>query len=96
MRNLSSAAVLFSGPHCGVCHAIAPRIHSLLETRFPKMALIHVDIEAQPEAARLFEVTAIPTLIVFFEGREHHRLVRVFGVDEAGGAIERPYALRYP
>jgi thiol-disulfide isomerase/thioredoxin len=95
LAHLPAAAVLFSGPTCSICHAVAPRLRELFETEFPKLAYLHVDIDRLPDAAVRYRATALPTLLLFFEGKEHHRFVRVFGMAEVRQAIARPYELLF-
>jgi len=52
---------------CAPCRAFAP-VYERVSERHPDVAFTKVDIEAEPQLARAFEVRAIPTLIVFRDG----------------------------
>ncbi len=52
-------------------------------------------IDDAPELADRFLVTAVPTVIGYFAGREHVRKVRVFGIEELAEALARPYSLMF-
>ncbi len=95
LTELPAAAVLFSGPGCAICHALKPKLETLLEEEFPRLSLLSVDIHQAPEAAAKYMVFTIPTLLLFFDGRESARFVRAFGMDEVRGALERPYGLLF-
>jgi len=83
----------FSGPNCGVCHALWPRIEALLEAEFPRVARQRVDIAVSPDIAAEFGVFSIPVAIFFFDGRETSRFVRNFSPAQVREALERPYGL---
>ena len=92
----SEAALLYATTSgCGVCVALKPKVRDLLENRFPQMAFIEVELDATPELGRRYSLTAVPTVIVFFQSKEHVRKARVFGLEELADAIERPYRLLF-
>lgn len=82
----------FSTPDCGVCRVLKPRILELLAARFPRIASVHVDCAALPEAAAQFSVFNVPTVLAYFDGREWARKTRSFGLEELAEALARPYA----
>ncbi len=85
--------VYFTEPSCQVGAAVEQKALTLVTEEFPRLDVVHVDTVAVPEAAGQFGVLTIPTLILFFAGRETQRFVRTFGIDQVRQAIERPYAL---
>lgn len=91
------AAVLayFTGPDCGVCTVVKPKVVSLLEMRFPKIVFCIIDCEAQAEVAGQFGVHSVPTLVLFFDGKETRRVARSFSIGELEQAIERTYHLLF-
>jgi len=52
---------------CGPCRAFAP-VYEAASGRYPDAVFGKVDTEAQPELAAAFEISAIPTLMVFRDG----------------------------
>ena len=94
-RQQAAVLAYFTGPGCGVCTAVKPKILSLLESRFPKMAFCTIDCEAQTEVAGQFGVHSVPTLILFFDGKETHRFSRNFSIGELEQTIERTYHLLF-
>ena len=85
----------FTGPNCNVCKVIKPKILALLEYNFPRIEFCYVDCDAQPQAAGQYGVLSIPTVILFFDGKETTRLVRTFSMGELEQAITRPYELLF-
>jgi hypothetical protein len=67
----------------------------MLEQRFPKMDFIDIEMDVVPGAGQEFEVFSVPTVIGFFNGREHVRKVRVFGLEELAEALSRPYEILF-
>ena len=83
----------FSGEHCNVCKAIYPKIESLVNEKFPKIKLIKLLNEKSPEVFGQNQVFSIPTIIVYFEGKEFIRKIRNFSINELEQEISKPYKL---
>jgi thiol-disulfide isomerase/thioredoxin len=86
-------AVYFSAPDCSVCQALKPKLFALLQQRFPRLVLGEVDCADSPELAAQQMVFTIPTLIVYFDGREGIRKVRSFSLGGLAGELARPYGM---
>lgn len=92
--NLEKAvAVYFSAPNCSVCHALKPKVEALFLTHFPAVKFIHVEIDKSPDISGVFGVFSAPTLLVYFEGKEFLRKVRLMSIQELQDKIERPYKM---
>ena len=87
------AAVYFSQPDCGVCEALKPKLMAMLHERFPELAIGEVDCSRHRALAAQHGVFTVPTLIVFFGGREGLRKARAFSLGEVAAELERPYRL---
>ena len=83
----------FSAPTCNVCHALKPKLLEAIETNFKEFKIISVDISLEQEIAAHYSVFAIPTVLVFLDGREFLRKSRHMSVDEVVRAIQRPYEI---
>lgn len=83
----------FSTETCNVCKVLKPKVVELIEGGFPKIKTVYVQTDKIPEAAAQNQVFAVPTILVFFEGREYIRKSRNIGIDELRHDIERPYSL---
>lgn len=83
----------FSAPTCNVCHALKPKLVDAVTSEFPNFAIESIDISETPEIASHFTVFTIPTVLVFFEGREFLRKSRHMSIAEVTDAIRRPYNL---
>ena len=85
----------FSTPECRVCKVLRPRVEAMLAEHYPNMRFVYVDCAATPETAAQHDVLTVPTVVAWFGGGEVFRKVRHFGVEELGGALERPYGLLF-
>ena len=63
---------------CGPCLALAPVLEKVVEQHAGDVELVKVDVDAQPELARRFDVSGIPAVKAFRGGRV---------VDEFTGAL---------
>ncbi len=83
--------VYFSHDDCNVCKVLKPKVKELLEDEFPGMKFVYLNTMKQPDDAAYKQVFAVPTLLVFFEGKEYFRFSRNFSMRELENAIQRPY-----
>jgi len=86
-------ALYFSAPTCNVCHALKPKLLAAFEENFPQLQIISVDISETPEIAAHFSVFAIPTLLIYLDGKEFLRKSRHMSVGEVVNEIKRPYGM---
>jgi thioredoxin len=59
---------------CGPCKMMGPVLHSLAQEWKERIKVIKVNTETKPELSMQYNITAIPTMILFKNGREVHRL----------------------
>jgi len=83
--------VYFSAPTCNVCHGLKPKLMEALDTSFKEFKVESVDISVEEDIAPHFGVFAIPTVLVFLDGKEFLRKSRHMSVDEVISEIKRPY-----
>ena len=83
----------FSNETCNVCKVLKPKVGELIQARFPKIKLVYVQTDKLPEVAAQHQIFAVPTLVIYFEGREYIRKSRNIGIAELEREIDRPYSL---
>ncbi len=83
----------FSAPTCNVCHALKPKLFDAIETNFKEFKIISIDVSIEQDIAAHYSVFAIPTVLVFLDGREFLRKSRHMSVDEVVREIRRPYEI---
>lgn len=82
----ASDAVLveFSSEHCPPCRAMQPIVSELIARGVP---VRQVDVQAEPQLTRRFEVRSTPTYIVLRDGREVTRLKGTQSVSQLRAAL---------
>ncbi|OHD98774.1 MAG: thiol reductase thioredoxin [Sulfurimonas sp. RIFCSPHIGHO2_12_FULL_36_9] len=83
----------FSAPTCNVCHALKPKLLEAIECNFKEFEVLSIDTSLEQESAAYFSVFAIPTVLVFLDGKEFLRKSRHMSVDEVVLEIKRPYEI---
>lgn len=83
----------FSAPTCNVCHALKPKLLEAIDNNFGKFEVVSIDTSIDQEIAAHFSVFAIPTVLVFLDGREFLRKSRHMSIDEVVREIQRPYEI---
>jgi thioredoxin-like negative regulator of GroEL len=85
----------FSTTECNVCKVLKPKVMELVLSEFFQISLVYVETNLQPEVAAQNRIFAVPTLLVFFDGKEYIRKSRNFGLDELRKELLRPYRLMF-
>ena len=87
--------VYFSHEQCNVCKVLKPKIESLTTNLYPKIQMRYADTVQHPEIAAQHAVFAVPTILVWFQGRETFRISRNIGLTEFENALSRPYKMLF-
>lgn len=58
---------------CGPCRALAPLLDRIAQGYAGRVKFVKVNVDDEPQVAGYFEVTSIPTLLVFDRGQLVHR-----------------------
>ena len=83
----------FSAPTCNVCHALKPKLLEAISENFDTFEIVSIDVSTDADIAAHFSVFAIPTVLVFLDGREFLRKSRHMSVGEVINEIKRPYEI---
>jgi thioredoxin-like negative regulator of GroEL len=83
----------FSAPTCNVCHALKPKLLEAISENFQTFEISSIDVSTDADIAAHFSVFAIPTVLVFLDGREFLRKSRHMSVGEVINEIKRPYEI---
>lgn len=93
LKNNEALMVYFSGNDCGVCQVLKPKIETLFKEKFPKVKQVYISAEIFRDTAAQYNVLSIPTILVYFEGKEFLRESRLISVPDVETKISRTYDL---
>ena len=85
--------IYFSGEFCGVCKVLQPKIKDVFSNNFPKIKQIYIDADEYKQTAVEFGVFAVPTIMIYFDGKEFARKSRNLSVSGFIQELQRPYGL---
>lgn len=65
----------FSAEWCGPCRALAPILEEVAKEVKGKAIVAKIDIDQNQKSTSDFNVTSVPTLILFKDGQEKQRII---------------------
>lgn len=76
-QDISSGVVIvdFYADWCGPCRMLSPVIESVAEEMGDKASFKKLDIDSNQKVAGKYQVTSVPTLILYKDGKEVNRIV---------------------
>jgi thioredoxin 1 len=75
LKSDKTVVVDFWATWCGPCKMVAPVLDEIAGENKDKLTVAKLDIDANPETARSFNVMSIPTMIVFKDGKPVKQIV---------------------
>jgi len=90
-----ACVLYFSRPTCNVCLALKPKIEKLLNSQFPEMKLVYINVEKNKALSAQKHIFSVPTILIYFERKELLRFSRNISVSELSSKIKRPYNLAF-
>jgi thioredoxin 1 len=93
LQNEMATIIYFTSPKCNVCKSLKPKVMELMKEEYPQMGRYFVDASVSEELSAKFTVFAVPTILVFLEGREFARESRNMSPMGLVEKIRRPYEI---
>jgi thioredoxin 1 len=89
--NSSDRPVLadFWAEWCGPCKMMGPVLHDLAQEWSGRIKVIKVNTETKPHLAQQYNISAIPTMILFQNGEEKHRISGAMPLARLKSELER-------
>ena len=85
----------FSTNECNVCKILKPKIEELIQNKFPEIKLLYINISETPDISAQHRIFSVPTICLYFEGKEFVRKSRNIGLSELENEISRPYSILF-
>ena len=67
---------------CGPCKIMAPVLEDLAKEWKDRVTVIKIDTEKKPNLAQQYSISGIPTLILFMNGTEAHRITGAMPLEQ--------------
>ena len=77
----------FNAEWCGPCQAMKPMLDEISESD-PGYKIVSINIDDEDELAEEYEITSIPCLVVFKNGKEFNRSVGLMSRDDIAALME--------
>ena len=71
----------FHAEWCGPCRMLAPVLEQVAKDVKGKAKVAKIDIDKEQKTASQYNITSVPTIILFKDGREVNRLVGLRNAD---------------
>ena len=76
---------------CAPCRQISPHLEKLAEELGGKLKVVKLDAQTNMPTAKKYGVSALPTFVLFHEGKEVERKIGVAGGPTAIRKLVEPY-----
>jgi len=91
IKSTDAILLYFSGENCGVCKALMPKISTSFKNNFPKIQQVIVNTSEHPKISAHLNIFTVPSVLVFFDGKECKRESRHISVEQFVQNTQRSY-----
>jgi thioredoxin len=89
VRKPGAILVDFWAEWCGPCHRVAPVLEEIAKARVGRMRLGKLNIDENPRTPARFQITSIPTMLLFRDGKLVDGIVGAMPKAEIEGVLDR-------
>jgi thioredoxin 1 len=87
--------VYFYNDNCAPCISLRPKVVELVNSSYPDLKMYFVNSANKTEIAAYFNSFSNPTLILFFDGKEHRRFSKYIAIQQLSEEIQKPYSILF-
>ena len=69
IKSAEPVVVDFFAEWCGPCKAMAPALDQVSQEMAGKVKVVKIDVDQNPEVTQRFRIQAMPTLMIFKDGK---------------------------
>lgn len=95
ISNQPAVLIYFYHDQCAPCLSLRPKVVELICDVYPKLRIYFINSEKHQDIAAKYNSFSNPTLILFFEGKEHKRMSKYLAIPQLSEVIRRPYFLLF-
>jgi len=95
IKQTDALTIYFSGESCMVCKVLLPKVEEAIKNNFEKMEFIEIKTEDYSKTCASLNIFAIPTILVFLDGKEFARYGRNISISQFIENTSRPYNLLF-
>ena len=74
---------------CGPCKMISPVLEEIAREQAGRVTIAKLNVDDAPDVARRFDVMSIPTLLLFKDGKQVHRMIGAKGKSQLLQELDR-------
>ncbi|HAS91886.1 MAG TPA: thioredoxin family protein [Sedimentibacter sp.] len=80
--------IYFGSKTCSVCKSMTPKVENMIK-RYPNIYAIMVEADKSLDISSKFNVFTVPVILLYIEGKETIREVRIISLDNLEQKIAR-------
>lgn len=88
IKNNNMLMIYFGSDTCGVCKSMMPKVENMIKN-FPNIKAVRVEADKNLKIAADFNVFTVPVILLYIQGKETIREVRIISLDNLEQKISR-------
>lgn len=88
IKNKDMLMIYFGSKACGVCNSMKPKVENMIK-RYPAINAVMVEADRSLSLSAKFNVFTVPVILLYIEGKESIREVRIISLDNLEQKIAR-------